>query len=125
MNLNNTSTISYRIAECIYLNGPMPSAKVVELVGGDQKMTQRTIGRMCFEGSLQSYGGNLTLTTGLRRHFADKHKDVSSVAESRTSSNFKPWSGNYSLSKALLREPIRADFSLMNASGAFRPLGGA
>lgn len=125
MNFNNTTSISYRVAECIYLKGPMPSANVVESIDENPKMVQRTIGRMCFEGDLESYGGNLQLTSGLRRHFADKHKDTTAIAESRTGSNFKPWSGKYSLANALLREPIRTDFHVLNASSEFRPLGGA
>lgn len=96
MNFENKTSLSYKVAEALFLNGPMPANEVFEYIPDvEQKTVTSHVSRMCFEADLEKINGKMHLRAHVRRYFADKHADKNQVAGPRFVSSVRDLDPKY------------------------------
>jgi hypothetical protein len=119
MNYSNKASSPYRIAKCIFENGPMTINRCAELLSDIAEHSMRsTFGRMCCELDLEKTGETFDLQAPVRRHFENLSDAPRELAGPRFAATFKPISDKNKFWTAPRREPIR-DIGFKNGGTGF------
>jgi hypothetical protein len=108
MNIENKTTIIYKIAAAIYSAGPLNVEAIAAIVTDhDIAAIRKNIGKMCVECSIEKIGDVFHLQPNVRRQFASIDALQQPKAEPRTNTEWKPLSEKNKFWTVPRREPLR------------------